>query len=85
MFANTSLRQIPTTRTNRVKIGIKNAPEECPLGATVTGKVELPTGDQVKLPSAAITREANEPRVYVSSRWTGTLLLKKVTVARLLR
>ncbi len=72
----------PTTRTYRVKIGIKDAPEEMSFGATVTGKVELPTGDQVKLPSAAITREANEPAVYVVEPSDSTLLLKKVTVAR---
>lgn len=72
----------PTTRTYRVKIGIKDAPEEMSFGATVTGKVELPTGDQVTLPAAAITRDANEPAVYVVEPTDNTLQLKKVNVAR---
>jgi RND family efflux transporter MFP subunit len=72
----------PATRTYRVKIGIKDAPEEMSFGATVIGKVELRTGDQVTLPAAAITRDANEPAVYVVEPKDNTLLLKKVNVAR---
>ena len=72
----------PTTRTYRVKIGLKDAPEEMSFGATITGKVELPTGDQVTLPAAAITRDASEPAVYVVEPTDSTLLLKKVNVAR---
>jgi RND family efflux transporter MFP subunit len=72
----------PTTRTIRVKVGIKDAHKYMVFGASVTGKVTLATGDQVAVPASAITREANEPAVYLVDPINSTLLLKKVNVAR---
>jgi multidrug efflux pump subunit AcrA (membrane-fusion protein) len=52
------------------------------IGATVIGKIDLPTGTAVVLPSAALTSEDGTPAVYLVEPATKTVQRRKVTVAR---
>jgi RND family efflux transporter MFP subunit len=73
----------PVTRTYLVRIALPNPPSELCMGATVIGKVDLPTSKSVILPSAALTSEDGLPAVYLVDPATQTILRRKVTVARI--
>lgn len=72
----------PVTRTYQVRIALPDPPKEMSIGATVIGKVELPTGTSVVLPSAALTSEDASPAVYLVDPQAKTIKRRKVTVAR---
>jgi RND family efflux transporter MFP subunit len=72
----------PVTRTYRVRIALPDPPQDMSIGATVIGKIDLPTGTAVVLPSAALTSEDGTPAVYLVEPATKTVQRRKVTVAR---
>lgn len=72
----------PVTRTFRVRISLPGAPADMAFGATVTGRVILPTGLMIAVPAASITNEGDKPAVYVVDPATGLLVRKLVMVAR---
>jgi RND family efflux transporter MFP subunit len=72
----------PVTRTYRVRIALPNPPKEVTIGATVIGKVEIPTSAVVAIPSSAMTSEDGQPAVYVFDPRSSKLLRRRVTVSR---
>lgn len=72
----------PTTRTYRVRIELENPPESMALGATVVGSATLANSQLIRLPAAAITRNNDQPAVYVVAPESRTLVLKTIQVDR---
>ena len=72
----------PTTRTYAVRVSLPNAPPEMRLGATVTGRVELPAQNVVGLPGSAFFEKDGKPAVWVFDPGNGTVQLRPVTVLR---
>jgi len=72
----------PTTRTYDVRVSLPNAPLEMRLGATVKGRVELPTQNVVGLPGSALFEQDGKPAVWIVDRTSGTVHLRPVTVLR---
>jgi RND family efflux transporter MFP subunit len=70
----------PTTRTYAVRVSLPNAPPEMRLGATVTGRVELPAQNVVGLPGSAFFEKDGKPAVWVFDPGNGTVQLRPVTV-----
>ena len=52
------------------------------LGATVTGRVELPGQNVIQLPGAALFEQDGKPAVWVFDTKSGTVTLKPVGVLR---
>jgi RND family efflux transporter MFP subunit len=73
----------PVTRTYQVRVALEEPPRQMGIGATVIGKVELPIGDTIELPAAAMTSEAGAPAVYLVDPARKTIERRKVTVARM--
>ncbi|KUI97487.1 hypothetical protein VRK_34580 [Vibrio sp. MEBiC08052] len=72
----------PYTRTYRVRVTLIDPPELMGLGAIVKGQLQLPTIDQVIVPKAALTRQGEQPAVYVVDEQTSELRLKLIEVTR---
>ncbi len=72
----------PTTRTFEVKVGLSHPPPEMLLGATVTGRMEVDEGEIIQLPASAITRQGDEPAVWVVDPATNTVALRSIDVVR---
>lgn len=72
----------PVTRSYRVRISLPDAPAEMGFGATVTGRVVVPTGQLITVPATAIANQGDSPAVYTVDASTATLVRKPVTVAR---
>jgi RND family efflux transporter MFP subunit len=72
----------PVTRTYRVRIALPDPPKEMCIGATVVGRVDLPTGTAVVLPSAALTSEDSQTSVYLVDPGSKTIQRRKVSVSR---
>ena len=72
----------PTTRTYAVRVSLPNAPPEMRLGATATGRVELPAQNVVGLPGSAFFEKDGKPAVWVFDPGNGTVQLRPVTVLR---
>ncbi len=72
----------PTTRTYAVQVSLPNAAPEMRLGATVQGRVELPTQNVVGLPRSALFEKDGKPAMWVFDPGNGTVQLRPVTVLR---
>lgn len=72
----------PVTRTIRVRVTLEQPDPAFGFGATVQGSIEKPASDQLMVPASAMTRDGNEPAVYVVDPAGLELKLKKVTVSR---
>jgi RND family efflux transporter MFP subunit len=72
----------PTTRTYAVRVSLPDAPVEMRLGATVKGRVELPTRHVVGLPGSALFEQDGKPAVWIVDHTSGTVQLRPVTVLR---
>ncbi|ASA57375.1 efflux RND transporter periplasmic adaptor subunit [Vibrio gazogenes] len=72
----------PYTRTYRVRVTLVDPPELMGLGAIVKGQLQLPTIDQVIVPKAALTRQGDQPAVYVVDGQSNALRLKLISVTR---
>jgi RND family efflux transporter MFP subunit len=72
----------PVTRTYRVRVTLPDAPKSMGFGATVTGRVVVPTGQLITVPAAAIANQGDTPAVYVVDTASATLVRKPVIVAR---
>ena len=77
-------RRRPTrsTRTFEVKVGLSEPPPEMRLGATVTGRMEVDEGEIISLPASALTRQGDEPAVWVVDPATETVALRAIDVLR---
>jgi membrane fusion protein, multidrug efflux system len=72
----------PATRTFEVKVGLSNPPPEIRLGATVTGRMEVDEGEIISLPASAVTRQGDEPAVWVVDPQSSTVGLRSIDVLR---
>ena len=72
----------PTTRTYRVRVTLVNPPARMTLGASIVGRVDLPTEPLVALPAAALAALDGKPAVFTVATATGQLSLKPVEIAR---
>lgn len=72
----------PATRTFEVKVGLIDPPAEMRLGATVTGRMEVDEGEIISLPASAITRQGEEPAVWVVDPASSTVSLRPIDVVR---
>lgn len=72
----------PATRSYRVRVALPNAPAGMAFGASVLGRIELPSGNLIALPASALTSASGTPAVFVVDRGTGKLQRKTVSVAR---
>ena len=72
----------PTTRTFEVKVGLTHPPPEMRLGATVTGRMEVDEGEIIALPASAVTRQGDEPAVWVVDPQSETVALRSIDVVR---
>ena len=71
----------PATRTFEVKVGLSDPPE-MRLGATVTGRMEVDEGEIISLPASAVTRQGDEPAVWVVDPQSSTVGLRSIDVLR---
>ncbi len=72
----------PVTRTFRVRVGLSDVPANFRLGSAVTGSVALAGSESTPLPAAALTTLEGAPAVFVVDPESGTVDLRRVTVAR---
>ena len=72
----------PSTRTFEVKVGLAHPPPEMRLGATVTGRMEVDQGEIIELPASAVTRQGDEPAVWVVDPQSETVSLRSIDVVR---
>jgi membrane fusion protein, multidrug efflux system len=72
----------PVTRTFEVRVGLSEPPPEMRLGATVTGRMEVDEGEVISLPASAVTRQGEEPAVWVVDTATETVALRAIDVLR---
>jgi RND family efflux transporter MFP subunit len=72
----------PVTRTFEVKVGLAEPPPEMRLGATVTGRMEVDEGEVISLPASALTRQGEEPAVWVVDPAAETVSLRAIDVLR---
>lgn len=72
----------PVTRTFEVKVGLSSPPPQMRLGATVTGRMEVAQGAVLEIPSAALTRDGDQPAVWVIDPETMTVGMRPVVVAQ---
>jgi membrane fusion protein, multidrug efflux system len=72
----------PVTRTFEVKVGLAGPPPEMRLGATVTGRMEVDEGEIISLPASAVTRQGEEPAVWVVDPATETVAMRSIDVVR---
>jgi len=70
------------TRTYQIKVGIENAPEAMPLGATVTGSIQLSAPPGVEVPASALTEADGRPAVWVVDPQSHVVSLRSVEVLR---
>ena len=72
----------PLTRTVPVKVSLPNAPDEMRFGATVTGRITIPSSAMMEIPSTALTESGGGPAVWVVSPSTQEVSLRRVQVVR---
>jgi membrane fusion protein, multidrug efflux system len=72
----------PVTRTFKVRVAINDPPPAMRLGATVTGRVETPSGEGIVLPASALFEADRSPAVWVVDPAKLTVALKPVEVLR---
>ena len=70
------------TRTFRVKVAMIDPPHAMRLGATVTGRIELPEAPGFRIPASALTEAEGRPAVWVVEPQSHTVSLRRVTVSR---
>ncbi len=85
--ASGSIREIspqadPSTRTYRVKVGLKNAPADMFLGSTVVGRLLLQTDSQIEIPSSSLNMSKGKPAVWIVDPTDTTVHLRRITVMR---
>jgi membrane fusion protein, multidrug efflux system len=72
----------PVTRTFKVRVAINDPPPAMRLGATVTGRLETPSGEGIVLPASALFEADRNPAVWVVDPAKLTVALKPVEVLR---
>nr|WP_050569395.1 efflux RND transporter periplasmic adaptor subunit [Dickeya poaceiphila] len=68
------------TRTWRVRVSLIDPPQEMVLGATVEGGITLPGNSAIELPASALTRQGDNPAVFVVDPQTQMLRLQPITL-----
>jgi len=72
----------PVTRTFKVRVSVNNPPSAMRLGATVTGRMDTPSGQAITVPASALTALDRNPAVWVVDPANLTVALKPVEVLR---
>ena len=72
----------PVTRTFQVRLSLIDHPEAMRLGATVTGRLQLESGNGISVPASALTSTASKPAVWVVDPQNLTVALRNVEVER---
>ncbi|AIA71793.1 efflux RND transporter periplasmic adaptor subunit [Pectobacterium atrosepticum] len=70
------------TRTFRVRVTLTSPPVAMVLGASVNGAIQQSDTAVIELPASALTRQEENPAVYVVNTETQTVRLQPITVAR---
>lgn len=70
------------TRTFEVKVAIANPPSAMRLGATVTGRIQMPSSPGVTIPASALTEAGKQPAVWTVDTQNLTVSLRPVDVLR---
>jgi RND family efflux transporter MFP subunit len=70
----------PVTRAHTVKIGLKDAPSDMHLGATVIGRMTLEGQPAIELPGTSLTALDGKPAVWVFDPKSKTVDMRSVTV-----
>ncbi len=70
------------TRTFQVKVAITAPPDAMRLGATVTGRIQLPSSPGVAIPATALTEADERPAVWTVDTKSSTVSLRAVGVLR---
>jgi RND family efflux transporter MFP subunit len=72
----------PVTRTFEVKVGLHEPPGGMRLGATVTGRMEVPGEHVIELPASALTQDGGDPAVWTVDPGSMTVALRRIEVGR---
>jgi membrane fusion protein, multidrug efflux system len=72
----------PVTRTFKVRVAINNPPAAMRLGATVTGRADLSSGQGIEIPASALTAADRNPAVWIVDPASQTVALKPVEILR---
>lgn len=72
----------PVMRTFRVRVTLTSPPAAMGLGASVKGAIQQSDAAVIELPASALTRQGEQPAVYVVNTATQTIRLQPVSVAR---
>lgn len=72
----------PVTRTFEVMVGVIDPPEEMRLGATVTARIELEANVAIEIPATALTRQGDQPAVWVVDPEEFTVSLRTIEVSQ---
>ncbi|WP_133038377.1 efflux RND transporter periplasmic adaptor subunit [Shewanella fodinae] len=81
-FRDVTPQADPYTRTYRVRVTLVNPPSQMKLGAIVRGQLFLAPVKQVVIPKQALTRQEQQPAVYIVNLLTGELRLQAIQIAR---
>jgi multidrug efflux pump subunit AcrA (membrane-fusion protein) len=72
----------PVTRTFEIKVGLADPPPEMRLGATVTGRMEVDSGQIIEIPATALTELDRRPAVWIVDPETSTVTMRNIDVVR---
>ena len=72
----------PATRTYKVKVTLKDPPEQMRFGASVVGRLKTKTAPVVVLPGSALFDRNGKPAVWLFDKASGTVSLKPVVIDR---
>jgi RND family efflux transporter MFP subunit len=72
----------PVTRTFEIKVGLADPPPEMRLGATVTGRMEVDSGQIIEIPATALTQLDRRPAVWIVDPATSTVSMRNIDVLR---
>jgi RND family efflux transporter MFP subunit len=72
----------PLTRTFLVRVGLSEPPPAMMLGATVTGRMEVPADEVIEVPASALTQLDQQPAVWVVDPESSTVAKRGIQVLR---
>ena len=72
----------PATRTFQVKVGLTDPPAAMRLGSTVNGSVQLNSAPVITIPASALTRNNEQPAVWIVDPSKLTVSLRNIEVSR---
>lgn len=74
-------RADPVTGTFRIRVGLTDPPPAMRMGATVTGRMKLPSAAAIEIPPSAVTRSDRQASVWVVDAKTGTVSARPIEIS----